>query len=193
MRSRSCAAATADLDELPNGLQNALRVEHDVLVENTQRQVPASRQKTIPGAVAHVFRPFLVVLPAVGLQHDTILDQHIDSTNAGNGVLDLAAEAGLAQQIAQDRLLPRIHARVNPLAQVPVFRGHLGENSGQVGRKDLALVQGGIERGEGETRFLASDDLCQGVPCADTIFGSVGGVDERSPVQLDAIAGCQRE
>ena len=69
----------------------------------------------------------------------------------------------------------------------------MGENLIEVERFDPVLVQCCVERSQSEAWFLALDDLGKGVTCSDAVFRTVAPVDERPPVQLDAIPRGGRE
>nr|WP_241977687.1 hypothetical protein [Cryobacterium sp. TMS1-13-1] len=181
------------MDEFLQSEEHTLRVKHDVLVEHSERQVVERGQQTVAGSIANVFFPGLVVTLTVRLDDHTTLDEHIDAADPIDVHLNITAVPGGAEQIAHDGFLAGIYSRVDPSPQIAVDLGDGGKNLTEVGRFDLVLVQGRVERRQSETWFLAPDDLGDGIARSDAVFCTVARIDEWPPVQLDAIPRGRRE
>lgn len=182
------AAEVAEVHQVPDGPDHARRIEHDVPVEHAQRRIAALGKETVPGAVTDVVTPALVELVTVRLDDDAPLDEQVHAAHTVDAHLDVAAQTGVEDQLPEHRFLPGIRPSIDPESQGPVLGRHVGENIGDVGGADLALMQRRVERGQREIARLALDDLGQGIPSSDAVLRAVSRVEERSPVQFDAIA-----
>lgn len=186
---RPTAAHPAHPNELANRRDNALGVEHDVLVQHPKRNVAELGAQPISSAIAHVGLPGLVIAAAVRLDYNASFDDHVDTANPWNLHLKVVAQAGITDNLPKNALLPCVNTRIDQGPHAPVSRRDMRENLWYIRARKYSFVKRGVQRGQSEVPRLAADDLGNGIPRTDTVFGSICRVDQRPPMQFDPIAG----
>ncbi|MDJ0348071.1 hypothetical protein [Cryobacterium sp. PH29-G1] len=116
---------------------------------------------------------------AVGLHDHTALNHRVDSANTWDSDLNFAPKAGTANQVSKNAFLSRVHTGIDPRAHYLGVEGYVSEDLAEITHADEALVERRIQSGESEGLLLAPNYLHEGIPGTNTIFGSIGSINQR--------------
>lgn len=176
------ATEAANGNEPPDCCDDSCWIKHDVGVEHPKGDIPEGGGDPITLAISNLILPARMVGKAVGFHDHAALYNRVDSANPSDTDLDFTAKARAANYVSQNAFLSGVHAGVDPGAQYLAADGYVGEDLVEIACANHTLVERRIHSGESEWLLLALNDLHEGIPGTNAVFGSIGTINQRGPM-----------